>query len=282
MDLTIKYNYSNISFNSRLPKAEKIKMDKVLSGLLKKDDIDLSGIIYESGFTNNYIYGWFKCKFGFSPKEYFALREEQKLDKEFLDLYNKGYTVNQFKEHFSKPQKWVKAMLVKHGLVSNDILLKESSEKMVLQLLNKGGTYKTISKKSNLSVNQVKKIIRDNTDENALQYRKHKDVKLNYETKLTRKKSIIKKCFSMGKGIKETAKLAGVSRNSIFRVKEEFNMQTALDRAHELMDTFLPDMVQAKDSLTTMSRFFGLSKETVARRIKELYGKNYYDIKYKE
>jgi len=278
MDFSVKYNCTSLSFNARMSKSDKIKIDKVLSKLMEDDKIDLQSIYEKSGYSENYIFGWFKDKFGMSPMRYFKQKEKQLLIDKFIELYNKGLTVKQLAEYFSRSTVWVNSMKSKLNLEPQLTNTDKSFDIKLSRLLAKGYTLNTIAKKMNCSVTKVQQRLSAISDGSILNYRIQNGIKLNHSSKLKRKIDAIQKHFSEGKGIKETSELVGVSKTSISRLKNSYGVQTPLDRGHELMDIFLPDMVQAHDSLKTMSRFFGLSVATVSRRIKALFGQNYLEL----
>lgn len=282
MDLSINY-YNNISFNSRMSRLTKIELDRTLSKMVNEDKADLNTLLEKSGYKKNAIVAWFNDKFNMSPKQFYKQkRKDEELNK-FIELYNQGLNVYQMSEKLMCPVKSITLQLRKLGLKPkfSDI---NQPDRTILDLIDKGYSLSEISKKLNCSLPKINTWVKENLGEDIFRYRRRKGIKKSFGNteKAKKEKSILKKYFSEGKGIRETANLMGVSKTKIIYLKDKYNFQTAMERGQELMEQFLPDMVQAKDSIITMARFFGLSRDTVARRIKELYGKNYYDIKFKE
>ena len=277
MDLSI----NNISFNSRYTKVSKISMDSVLFPMLKDKNANMKTLVENSGFTHNAILSWFKQSFGMSANKYFKQKELNSTKSQILDLYKKGMSPKEIAERFGNSVRWIYDQFHSMGIKASRMSLNARLNAKLPEMLKEGYTISTIAKRLECSVYKVRQWLKDNVSENIIEFRHNQNINLKHESPKTsyENKQFVEKCFAAGKSLKEVSDLLGVSATTVIRIKDKYSLMSEKDRGYELMDMFLDDMVKARDSIKVMSRLFGLSEATIARRIREVYGKNYLDIK---
>ena len=375
MSLSINNNNINIQFKGRLSKNNKLNMDKVLTVLLENENVDYDSVM-KSGCSKNFILGWFKTKFGMTPKEYFRQRQNIVSDVDLSDLYSQDFSAyslqlqnnsslkaNNFKnnklkfskermdrillpmvndnigdlklmftrsgytksavckwfyktfgisiakyikllkknelkremedfyernipvqdvaEHYGRSINWVYSRYDEFGLkMKNDYMDKKEQEKAI-ELVKAGYVVKHIADIIKRSPKIIQRLINEHFKEGLVKFRHDNRIPIKHRKNNDELEKVekIKKFFAEGKSIKETAKLVGESAQRIFYLKEKYNIKTQSDIAHERMETLLPKFVEMKMRLKAMAKEIGLSVQTVRRRIIELYGKNYIDIR---
>lgn len=277
MDLSI----NNLTFNSRYTKVSKASMDKVLLPMLEDHTIDFKTLVDRSGYTNNSILSWFKQSLGTSANQYFKQRKNNVIKSEIIDLYNKGVPITQIAEYFDVSVKWVYEQFRILGLKTATKSVNEQLNLKMPAMLKEGYTISAMANALGCSVSKIRGWITKNLRSGIVDYRHKKAVYIQRPSKKTNveEKLFIQKCFESGKTLKEVADLLDMSITRVIRLKDKYGLTTEKDRGYELMDIFLDDMVKSGDKLKTMSRFFGLSESTIARRIKEVYGKSSLDIR---
>ena len=281
MNISTDNSINIVTFNSKYTKTSMATMDKVLLPMLKDKNVDLATMVEKSGYTNNAILSWFKKTIGMSARQYFKQQKQNLLKQRLEEMHNNGMSVQQIAESFGTSVRWVYGQFHIYGLKSSILSLNEKLDLHLPNMIQKGYTIPAMAKKFKCSVYKIRQWIENNVHASIVDYRHRNAVNLLHEQKKERfeEKQLLTSYFKEGKTLKEIAKLMGVSTTTVLRLKNKYAIQTESDRGYELMETFLDDMVKYGDKLKTMSRFFGLSESTIARRIKEKYGKNYLDIR---
>lgn len=281
MNLSINSNVNNIAFNARYTKLAKENMDKTLFPLLKRSDMNIKKMAEESKFTNHAICKWFQETFGVTPAAYFKNKEQETLKNELFAFYNNKIPVDDIAKHYGLTRRWVYDQFTKFKIKTSREELNAMLDNEVLNLIHQGYPMDSIAKKINCSETTLQKWLNKNIPQGVVKYRHDNNIELNHGTRNTKDfiVSMIEESFNAGNSIKETADLYNLKKDKVLRIKQKHKLKTNLEHAQALLDNFLPDFIKDNESLKVMSRIVGLSKATIARKIRAIYGKNYIDIR---
>ena len=282
MNLSINRSYNNPCFSAKNPKYTIEYMDKVLNPLLSDENVTVEQMAKITHYTNHRIHHWFLKSKGMSAAAFFKLKKMEKLKNELIDFYNKNIPESEIAKFYNYSVRWVNDKLLKFKIKESREELNERLAQKVPNLLKEGRSVEYIASEVNCSSYIVSNWINENIRQPVIEFRRKNNIKLkkdftNEELELKQKLETV---FAEGKGIKEAAKIIGITRYKVIYWKERFNLKTKKEEAVERMEKLVPLFVPLRMSLQSMAKEIGeLSTATIRRFINSKYGKNYIDIR---
>ena len=282
MDLSINNSAIYITFNAKNPKFSKEYMDKVLIPLLADENVTVEQMAKISNYKPHRILDWFLKSKGMSAAKFFKLRKLAKLKEQMSDLYDKNPKTSEIAEFYNCSLSWVNKKLQNLNIRESRQELYERLSKRVPVLLKEGRSVEYIAADQNCSVYIINNWINSNIKESVVEYRHKNNIRLkkDFTEEELELKQKMEKIFAGGDGIKDAAKILGISTNRALYWKERFGLKTKKEEAIERMKELVPVLVPLGISLKRMVKEIGeISTATVRRFIKDEYGKNYIDIR---
>ncbi len=282
INLSINNSYNNPTFNSKNPRFAIEYMDKILNPLLADENVTIEQMVKLSNYKPHRIHDWFLKSKGISAAKFFKLRKQEKLKQQMSDLYEKNHKARELAEFYDYSVAWVNKKLQNFKIRETHEELNERLGKRVPLLLKEGRSVEYIAADLNCSPFIVSSWISKNIKESVVEYRRKNNIRLKKdftEIELELKQKL-ENVFAQGKGVNESAKILGITRNKVIYWKERFGLKTKKEEALEKMKEVVPLLIPLGVSLKRIAKEIGeISAATVRRFIKDEYGKKYIDIR---
>lgn len=282
MNLSINHSCNNPVFSAKNPKFSMEYMDKVLNPLLSDENVTVEQMAKMTNYTHHRIYHWFLKSKGMSAAAFFKLRKMEKLKNELIDFYNKNTPEREIAKFYNYSVSWVNNKLLQFKIKESRGELNERLAQRVPILLKEGRSLDYIASDLNCSAYIISNWINENIKQPVFEYRRKNNIKLkkDFTTEELELKQKLETVFAEGKGIKEAAKIIGITKYKVIYWKEKFNLKTKKEEAIERMEELVPLFVPLRMSLKKMAHEIGeLSTATIRRFIHSKYGKKYIDIR---
>ena len=282
MNLSINYSYNNPAFNGKNPRFTMEYMDKILEPLLADETMTVEQMAKISHYKPHRILNWFLKSKGISAAKFFRIRELERLKQQMSELYDKNTKPREIAQLYESSLCWVHKNLLKFNIRESRQELDERLKSRVPILLKEGRSVEYIAADLNCSPYIINSWISKNIKESVREFRRKNNIRLkkDFTDEELELKQKLENLFAEGKGVKEAAKILGITRNKAIYWKERFNLKTKKDEAIQRMEELVPLLVPLGISIKRIAKEIGeISAATVRRFISDKYGKRYIDIR---
>ena len=275
MKIFFNTNQNNIHFNGRTPYSQSF-LDRTLKPYVESN-IPIKAIQLETKLSRNTISNWIKNTYNMTAGQLYRIKRNEQREKDVaMLLFQK-----------KSPKQIADILCLSQGIVFN--ILKNPNIKKILETISKtqdeqiiegvyaGDSLRQIGEKNGLSINKTMRKIKTLLNNNITNVRKNNGIHISsYKQALVED---IKNLNNQGWSTKEIASKVNRSRSRIFYLMREFNIIPSRKLTEKEFDENIQKYLEQNMELKEIAQLHKMSPKAASRRIKQLYGKSYKQVK---